>query len=536
MIGLYDHESGELQTAKGEWWPVLNDDHHILDTVRSRTRSGVYERTGRVGPSAMRKMNAASVVLPAIPKPITPSTPALPQMVLAQPCNVFALVANGYRDKDNTFDDDADGMYEVLRGLGLPDDQIVYVSPYKSQVRDYLTSRENLKKAIKDINGMTVGGNAREVVFFLSTHGGTLPSGDPEEPIFFVQLKARGSGNHRLEFKDLTSLICSANTDTLTIVVEACKSGHIRRLIEADEVCKDRIGSDGLSIRMLLSAGETRSSSADLDGNDSNREDVGSETVWGYIEAFGTSGADFKPDEGQPDGKISFCEAVTYAKKFDGGRGDPEPVEDFCSIENLGEDWKAVASLVESDTTAAHSCLISGPTPKVEIVPDSVRTKRRKKVGSYGTTQVAKRCTNTPVRVTLKNLGGSVIPVATLRLFGSVLNDDGSPNALPEPYANLAIVSALKRGEERTYELTWGVRPIFKKGQRVALYATLDSPQAPVAEVRDGADLPTEQLAWEPENQTCRCEVSVVKRCFPIIGCSCRKYAGPEIRNETNGS
>ena len=137
------------------------------------------------------------------------------------------------------------------------------------------------------------------------------------------------------------------------------------------------------------------------------------------------------------------------------------------------------------------------------------------------------RCTNTPIWITIHNRGTSTIPVGTLRLHGSVIaQDEVLPSSLTA-YANVVLVTDLKPGERRTYKVRWGVRPVFKKGDRVALFASIDSPLDPVGADQCIASGPGPE-ACQADQQSCLCEVSVVKRCFPIVGCNCRTYVGPE--------
>lgn len=510
VVGIYDWETSEFQAVQGEWWPVVNNVRPVFDTVYSRVTNSIDERPGLFGLPQLRKKEPPTFGSPAFS--ISPPEPGFGQSALdtAPPCNVHALVVNGYNDPDDTFDEDTDGIYAVLRGLGVPDDQIVFVSPIDSPWRDYATTSVNIKAAIGDIaSAVNGGGGCSEFVLLISSHG------DEEE----LDIRPRRRHHEFIESATLKSWLEEIDgCAKWTVVVEACKGESLRDEIEA--------AAGAVPVRSFYSAREDDVSWGDIDDDDSNPDDLGSETIWGYVEAFGSSAADLGWAAVDPDGRLSFCEAVLYAKRNDASRLATDPVEDDCTDNKLNDQWNAVTKNAGVDTSSAHECTIPGGPVDVAITPGSLLTKRRKKIDGFGMSQIVKRCTNTPVWVTVHNQGDVAMPVGKLRLHGAIVDDDGVLSTKREPYANLALVGGLAPDERRTFLLRWGVRPAFRKNERVALFATFDSPQAPVWNAAP------DTIPWQTNPQACQCEVSVIKRCFPIVGCDCREYAQPEVKLE----
>ena len=503
VIGLYDRVTGDLQNVVGEMWPIINGDRHVLDTLGSRISFSIIAERGRLAAPEVKPRLTPSIVRPKVPVTRPPLEPAEPAFVVAPVCKVHAIVVNGYNSPKYNFDEDADGMYEVLLGLGVPDNQITYISPVTAPRRDLPALKRNLIDAITNLASFADPGSCDEFLFFLSTHASqdALTGG--------VRLEIRsGSGVHEwIAGVDLATLLSEVNCSKSTVVINSCKSGLLKTpIIDAmNNAVEPR------SLRLYLSAENDDLSWADVDNaDDPNPDDVGSETIWGYIEAFGASQGDASPS----DGMISFEEATNYANKNDLTQisGD-KSAEYFVSA--------------AGDNSTPHECCTFGSNADLEITGDCLLTKRNKSVPDYGMSKVVSRCTNAPVRITVHNKGLSTIPVGTLRLHGSVILPNQVLPAKLTPYANVVMVTDLKPGELRTYEVLWGVRPVFQKGDRVALYASVDSPLDPLqAELclQGGPGI----AACQADQQSCLCEVSVVKRCLPIVGCSCKTYEGPE--------
>jgi hypothetical protein len=110
----------------------------------------------------------------------------------------------------------------------------------------------------------------------------------------------------------LDNWLDAITSDELVAVVEACHSGSLigRYADGTYVVAEDDLTGDGETNRAILTSASTDTSSyPDIDGaDDPNPGDSGSETVWGYIEAFGVASADT-----DGDGEISFGEAWQYA-------------------------------------------------------------------------------------------------------------------------------------------------------------------------------------------------------------------------------
>jgi hypothetical protein len=236
---------------------------------------------------------------------------------------VWAILVNGYNDVANTFDEDVAGMYSVLRGFGVLNERILLLSPFKPPGNPtwMSASKNNLDIAFSDIQKQMddckndPGISAPHFLLFWSSHG--------TDKILFCN---RADGNQdNVDAGELNALIvsledtwkpvCSSSTKlAVTFVVEACQSGSVgqflhdaepqRRILASAKVSDTPSSFEPVSYRDIdYDIGTTK---------DPNPADAGSETIWGYVEAFGSAAADTSGD-----GKIDFDEAVIYAEQND---------------------------------------------------------------------------------------------------------------------------------------------------------------------------------------------------------------------------
>jgi hypothetical protein len=500
VVGLYDHETGELQTLRGEWWPYVNDRKHVLATADTRLWSAVRQRQGTIEVGDSRRKKPTSHQVPQqVPGQSTG------QLVFDSPpgCTVKAVVVNGYKTSNNTFDDDADAIYRVLRGLGIPDGRIVYLGPYQTPGRDDKITAQTLRTALQ--NAATPDGTCTEFFFFISTHSGNNTTHGPH-----LHLR-QGPGQHDI-FKgdELAQLLSAIPCEKLSLVIGGCDNQGLKGEIDSE------MNPKGINLRYLISAGAGNNglSWPDIDKEsgkvDDNPEDVGSEVVWGYIEAIGTGSADDPPNS-----TVSFADATGYAMDHD-----------FTSVLNVGG---AVQSLfVPPDLAAAQACCSFGTSPGLRITPGSLGAPSKKTVGGVAMPAV-KRCTNAAITVSIENQGASPVPVGTVRLHGSVWDAATGSWKPPVALADVAIATEIEKGTPQTYKLYWGVRPTYQVGDRVKLYATVDSPLDPfdfAKCVQSG--FPT--AACPADQQWTELEVVVKKRCpLSLKGCNCVHYAGPDL-------
>jgi hypothetical protein len=154
---------------------------------------------------------------------------------------------------------------------------------------------------------------APQFLLFWSSHGTDLTlfcnlSDEAQDPICAETL------NEYLNSLESTWTV-SPDAETkliVSVVIEACKSGSVGEYLFAN-------GGD--QRRILTSSGDDDYSYRDIDfdvnsggsmKSDPNPADTGSETIWGYIEAFGTAAAHVSAG-----GALTFQQAVDYATKND---------------------------------------------------------------------------------------------------------------------------------------------------------------------------------------------------------------------------
>jgi hypothetical protein len=502
VVGLHDRETGELQIIRGEWWPLVNDRVHVLDTLGRQQWSAVLEATGEI---KVRKRPPLRLAPHRVPLEAPDLGSGQIALTTTAACPVRAVVVNGYASKSNTFDIDADGMYRILRGQGVPESQITYLGPYTTDGWDDKITPATLTTALQ--NAASASGLCEEFVFFISTHSGYDVINGPH-----LELR-QSSGQHKLfDGQKLAELLSQVGCSTSTIIVEGCDNGKLKEKI-VDEMKKQN-----RSLRLFFSAGHGKWSWGDLDTDagfdDDNPEDTGSETIWGFIEAFGTGSSDGSP-VGANAGNVSFAEATKYALDFDlSEKTDPGK---FILIDEASP-----------DPSAAQACCSFGTKPGLRIAPSGLGTDHTKMIGGVKKPAV-KRCTNAAITVTIENNDTSPIPVATLRLHGSVWDSATGSWKLPVALADVAIATDLVKGTPQTCKLYWGVRPTYQVGDRVKLYATVDSPLDPVdfaACVQNGFGT----TGCPPDQQWAELEVVVKKRCpLSLKGCNCLEYAGPDL-------
>ncbi|MGB9005906.1 MAG: hypothetical protein WCB96_09300, partial [Candidatus Aminicenantales bacterium] len=119
-------------------------------------------------------------------------------------------------------------------------------------------------------------------------------------------------GGGSISATDLDNWLDTITCDEMTIVIEACHSGSLlgKYANGTYVAAEDDLTGDGETNRCIFtSASSDTSSYPDEDwAGDPNPGDSGSETIWGYVEAFGTASADTNGDT-----EISFGEAFQYA-------------------------------------------------------------------------------------------------------------------------------------------------------------------------------------------------------------------------------
>jgi len=288
-IATVDSVTGEVRRIDAEWWPEVNDSP-VFDTLESRSDSSqtIYY-TPPHGEELDHDIPDEMDVIVQGACPVTDS------------CETWAILVCGYDDLPDTFDEDTDGMYSVLQDLGVPDDHVFFVSPHTGHAGvDRTTSLANVEWAIDQVADHA---DASDTVLFLySSHGG----------IDSLSCVPGSAGGGNLGAAQLDGWLDGINSASLSIVIEACHSGSLigRHSDGTYVAAEDDLTGEGETNRIVFtSASSDTSSYPDLDGaDDPNPGDAGSETIWGYVEAFITASADM-----DNDAHMSIDEAHQYA-------------------------------------------------------------------------------------------------------------------------------------------------------------------------------------------------------------------------------
>jgi hypothetical protein len=281
QIVLVDAETGESQGILAEWWPEV-DGTPIFDTIEKREDPGrivFYE------PPLFAVEPVGEFKWPGL-------------IVSGLGCEAWAVIVCGYNDLPDTFDDDTNGIYNVMRNLDVPDDHIFYVSPHTTHAGvDRATSNANVQWAINEVASQADASD--KVLFFYSSHGN------------IDTLSCTGGGGS-ISAANLDNWLDAITCQQMTIVIEACHSGSFigKYASGAYVPGENDLTGDGETNRAIFTSASTDTSSwPDIDGTDDpNNSDVGSETIWGFVEAFSTPSADTNGN-----GEVSFGEAFQYA-------------------------------------------------------------------------------------------------------------------------------------------------------------------------------------------------------------------------------
>jgi hypothetical protein len=298
-IIVVDVETGAQKEVSSNMWPVIappgEQEKPIFNTFlkRKNTETIILEKHAILGPS--------SELVPEFQK--TPPIDQILPFVVDEDCDTWAIIVCGYNDLPDTFDEDTNGIYSVLKGLGIPDNHIFYLSPHTSHAGvDRATTYPNVQWAINEVAARS--GSKDKVLFLYSSHGGVdglscVPDISPP-------------GEKSISSSNLDNWLDTIICDELTIIIEACHSGSfIGMYADGTYVSsEDELTGEGETNRAIFTSASTDTSSYPDrdDAGDPNPADLGSETIWGYIEAFSIPAADTNID-----GAISFGEAFQYA-------------------------------------------------------------------------------------------------------------------------------------------------------------------------------------------------------------------------------
>ncbi len=472
-----------------EWWPTIREEswdypRSIFDTVAKREdplQVFILDRprelplpTPPIGFRFNRLALYRGIASGVSGPPPTPTlTPPPATATTVDTCDtgalpVWAILVNGFYDESDTFDEDIVGMYSVLRGFGVDDDRIRCLSSF-----GLFDSKSCENASLQDLNDtfdlvleeMTTCSQDLPAtvnphfLLFWSSHGGTNAlacdlSINSRELVFGSKLDEYVSGLEGQWMSPDTNL---TRLET-TIVIEACKSGTVGTTLN----------EGGAHRRILTSArGQQDVSYRDIDivdGQiDPNPADAGSETIWGYVEAFGSESVDTSGD-----GKTSFDEAVQYAKDNDvsilGGLHEiavwtPVPANP-TPVHGAWNTTVRTSSTVAFSSPASTAAALVGNPVTVDVVPGQ----------------------NVNLELEIKNSGGvPEVGALALRLFR---NDETADDKkwTPKYYAEddlrtTLMIPGLEASQSVLEEGSVDIPGSFQEGDSIRVVVTLDSGQ-----------------------------------------------------------
>jgi len=445
---LMDAVTGEIQEIKADWWPLINE-KPIFNTKQSRTDKSlvVFEQ--------LPKMEVNSNVLK--PRRFDSS-----KIKSHDPCDAWAIIVCGYNDLPDTFDEDSDSLYVVLKKLGLADDHIFFVSPHTTHPGvDNPTSIANVQWAINQVASQA--DETDKVLFFYTSHGNV------------DLLSCLGSS---ISASDLATWLNGITCNELSIIIEACHSGSlIGRYADGTYVAaEDNLTGSGETNRCVFTSASSNTSSypdVDYAGDPNAATDVGSETIYGYIEAFMTPTADVNGDN-----EISFAEAYQYA--WD---------NDITRINGFNTPQMTTTGL--NGAQVFHYCYSLGGTKDLFVSdgPGDVGNNSY----DYNSTDIW--VTQDPlevnhqdvvsgmdniVHVAVHNRGTATVNNVTLKVYWG---NSSTALAWPADFNQIGAtfnVGSLAAGVTIINTWTWYVDPAIGVGHHFCLVAVADSPEDPM--------------------------------------------------------
>ena len=451
-VVLLDAKTGKQQVIKTGWWPQVGG-KEIFNTVekRSSKKTIIFDKAPRM----KRQGRKTQTLLKGKTRPIKPH----------DTCDAWAIIVCGFDDLPDTFDEDTDGIYSVLTGLGLPDNRIFFVSPHTTHAGvDQATSIANVQWAINQV--ATQADTTDKVLFFYSSHGN----------VDSLSCVPGSAGGGSISATDLDTWLDAITCDELTIIIEACHSGSLIGMYADGSyvAAEDDLTGDGETNRCIFtSASSDTSSWPDVDSaGDPNPGDIGSETIWGYVEAFSTASADTNGDS-----EISFGEGWQYAWDNDitriDGDNTPQMLHTGLVINNVYNYCYRVTGdgdlfISDGPGDVGHNSHDYASTD-IWVTQDPTDTEHQDTVSGM----------DNIVHVAVHNRGTTVISNVSLKVYwGDVSTATSWPGDFHQ-IGSTHTFPSLAPGATHTNTWTWYVDPSIGLGHHFCLVAIADSPDDP---------------------------------------------------------
>lgn len=452
-IILVDAVTGEQQELATDWWPQI-DGNPIFDKIKERSdpKNVIFDKV----PVNELKSRSGKDLIGGKGGVIKSH----------DPCSIWAVIVCGYNDLPDTFDEDTDGIYMVLKGLGVPDDHIFFVSPHTTHPGvDVPTSIANVQWAINQVAAQA--DETDKVLFFYSSHGN----------VDSLSCVPGSPGGGSISAVDLSNWLSAITCQEMTIIIEACHSGSlIGRYADGTYIAaEDDLTGHGETNRAVFTSGSSDTSSyPDVDGaDDPNPGDSGSETIWGYVEAFSTAAADTNGD-----GEISFGEAWQYAWNNDvtriRGLNTPQMVHTGLNVNNVYNYCYRVSGggdlfISDGPGDVGHNSY-DYASNDIWVTQDPLATDHVDVVSGM----------DNYVHVTVHNRGTTSIASGSLKVYwGDVSTAMSWPGDFHQ-IGSTATFGPLASGDNYTHTWTWNVDPSIGLGHHFCLIAISDSPADPM--------------------------------------------------------
>lgn len=540
-IAVWDQDAsgGELKSISADWWPIIRhlqsdgvyeEGIPVFNTVASRAYPNarslidgvtaadlhgtiVFDSSSREEASdPARSVNLRPAQTGSVSERGSTAKPGAGEKTVkaatAAPspgCGVWAVIVDGETDKTDTFDEDAEGMYTVLRGHRVPKNQIYYLSPHfdapepctepteddppscpvppgcvppgPTDLRQR-TSYCNLKNVLTEHLPDRIGaGQCDELLFFSSSHGGNG----------FLHCVLSEDWGGKIWRPYLDEWLARVPCPKVTVILEACHSGGFVEVLDEAPALSPPAPFPNQQRVIFASTTSGGVSLGDLDSSlDPNPGDIGSETIWGYIEAFGAGSADLPDGDGVSDGSISFEEAVLYAVKNDVSVLDPEYANEPVVFPDPPLTYRP------------HTCY-----PLDSIVDMTVRKPTHIENLDNDPLSIGWRPgSDYAVEIVVDNLGPSDLDVATLRVFSGQNPGPSQPWSPFKSYpwdqtqsglwwpkgfqqiGETILFSNLGQGGSRTFQLEGRLARRVSETGEYTLLAVVDGPSDPVLTIR----------------------------------------------------
>jgi len=369
-------------------------------------------------------------------------------------CDVWAVLVCGSNDPGNTFEEDTRYMYNVFKGLGYPDSNIFYISPFTSDPGvDRVTSTANAAWAAAQV---AANSNASDIVFyFYSAHGNTD----------YLECYPGSTGGGYVYASTMDGWLDAITARHITVMLQGCRTGSF--------IGAYSTGTTVPSENDLTGGGETNRIA--ITATDSTHSSYGGPSSWGstftggYVASFSDPTADT-----DSNGSISVGEAYDYALAHD-------------TQAIAGNSFPQISPTSLDPDDVFHTCesvdlwISDGPTDTGNNSYDYASTDIWSTLTVSGTTHVdpVSGLINY-VHVRVHNLGTTSVSNVDVDLYWA---DTSTALAWPASFNQIGstyTLSSIAAGGSAEIVWSWTVDPAWGLGHHFCFVATADATADPM--------------------------------------------------------